>query len=122
MSEHTNVGKQGEEIVANYLVNKGYSIVERNWRYGKKEIDIIARYNNTIVFVEVKTRSSLQFELPQEAVTIKKMRNIVVVADAYMRRHCLGLEGRFDIVAVHMSNPPKIIEHIESAVLPNELL
>ncbi len=122
MSEHNDVGREGEALAANFLQQKGYEIVDRNWRYGPKEIDIVARDGDTMVFVEVKTRSTLAFELPQEAVTKKKMKNLVEAADAYMIQNNIDLEGRFDIVAVLNGNPPKVIEHLEGAWQANDLL
>ena len=122
MSEHNDVGREGEALAANFLQQKGYEIVDRNWRYGPKEIDIVARDGDTMVFVEVKTRSTLAFELPQEAVTKKKMKNLVEAADAYMLQYNIELEGRFDIVAVLNGNPPKVIEHLEGAWQANDLI
>lgn len=122
MSEHNDVGREGEALAANFLQQKGYEIVDRNWHYGPKEIDIVAREGDTMVFVEVKTRSTLAFELPQEAVTKKKMKNLVEAADAYMIQNNIDLEGRFDIVAVLNGNPPKVIEHLEGAWQANDLL
>ncbi|MBO7495083.1 MAG: YraN family protein [Salinivirgaceae bacterium] len=122
MSEHNNVGREGEDLAANYLIQSGYEIVTRNWRFGPKEIDIVARDGETMVFVEVKTRSTLAFELPQEAVTKKKMKNLVEAADAYMLQYNIELEGRFDIVGVLNGNPPKVIEHIVGAWQANDLL
>ncbi|MBR5642609.1 MAG: YraN family protein [Salinivirgaceae bacterium] len=122
MSEHNDIGREGEDVAASYLMQKGYRIVARNWRYGPKEIDIVARNGETMVFVEVKTRSTLAFELPQEAVTKKKMKNLVEAADAYMLQYNIELEGRFDIVGVLNGNPPKVIEHIVEAWQANDLL
>lgn len=122
MSEHNDVGREGEDVAANFLLQKGYRIVARNWHYGPKEIDIVAREGDTMVFVEVKTRSTLAFELPQEAVTKKKMKNLVEAADAYLIQHNIGLESRFDIVAVLNGNPPKVIEHLEGAWQANDLI
>ena len=122
MSEHNDVGREGEALAANFLQQKGYEIVDRNWRYGPKEIDIVARDGDTMVFVEVKTRSTLAFELPQEAVTKKKMKNLVEAADAYLIQNNIDIEGRFDIVAVLNGNPPKVIEHLEGAWQANDLI
>lgn len=122
MSEHNDTGREGEALAASFLLQKGYEIIDRNWRYGPKEIDIVARDGDTMVFVEVKTRSTLAFELPQEAVTKKKMKNLVEAADAYLIQHNIGLEGRFDIVAVLNGNPPKVIEHLEGVWQANDLL
>ena len=122
MSEHNDVGREGEALAANFLQQKGYEIVDRNWRYGPKEIDIVARDGDTMVFVEVKTRSTLAFELPQEAVTKKKMKNLVEAADAYLIQRNIDIESRFDIVAVLNGNPPKVIEHLEGAWQANDLI
>ena len=122
MSEHNNIGREGEDVAANYLMQKGYRIVARNWRYGPKEIDIVARDGDTMVFVEVKTRSTLAFELPQEAVTKKKMKNLVEAADAYLLQFDIALESRFDIVGVLNGAPPKVIEHIVGAWQANDLV
>ena len=122
MSEHNDIGREGEDVAASYLMQNGYRIVARNWRYGPKEIDIVARDGETMVFVEVKTRSTLAFELPQEAVTKKKMKNLVEAADAYMIQNNIDLEGRFDIVGVLNGNPPKVIEHIAGAWQANDLI
>ncbi len=103
------------------LAEKGYTIVARNWRYGKKEIDIIVQDRDTFVFVEVKTRSTLAFELPQEAVTPKKMRNLVEAADAYLLQRGIEQQSRFDIVSVLMSGQPKVIEHLEGAFQANDV-
>lgn len=122
MSEHNDVGREGEALAANFLQQKGYEIVDRNWRYGPKEIDIVARDGDTMVFVEVKTRSTLAFELPQEAVTKKKMKNLVEAADAYLIQRNIDLESRFDIVAVLNGNPPQVLEHLEGAWQANDLI
>ena len=68
MAKHYDLGKKGEEIAANYLAEKGYKIIARNWRFGKDEIDIIAEHDNFLVIIEVKTRSSSDYGEPEEAV------------------------------------------------------
>jgi len=77
MAEHNEIGKYGENIAFDYLLKNGYKIKERNWRFGKGEIDVIAEENNTIVIVEVKTRSSEYFGDPEESVSRKKQKKIV---------------------------------------------
>ena len=115
-------GRAGEERSASYLQDLGYQILFQNWRTRTGEIDIIAFMEPFLVFVEVKTRSTLAFELPQEAVTKKKMKNLVEAADAYLIQRNIDLEGRFDIVAVLNGNPPKVIEHLEGAWQANDLI
>lgn len=122
MSEHNDIGRNGEDVAAAFLVQIGYKLVARNWRFGPKEIDIIAIEGETMVFVEVKTRSTLAFELPQEAVTPKKMRNLVEAADAYLQQHDIQLNSRFDIVSVLNGNPPKVIDHLIGAFQANDLI
>jgi putative endonuclease len=82
MAEHNLVGERGEQLATEYLSKNGYEIIERNWRFKKAEIDIIAIFKDEIVIVEVKTRTSEEFENPKEAVTISKQKNIVKAADA----------------------------------------
>lgn len=118
MAEHNLVGEKGEQIAAEYLVKKGYKIMDRNWRFQKAEIDIIATYKEEIIIVEVKTRTSEEFESPKEAVTIPKQKNIVRAADAYIQEKDLDLECRFDIVSVLILGNKINIEHIEDAFYP----
>tara|TARA_B110000971_G_C19701432_1_gene360040 strand:+ start:151 stop:513 length:363 start_codon:yes stop_codon:yes gene_type:complete len=118
MAEHNEVGKQGEAIAVRYLANKGYKIVTQNWRYGKAEIDIIITFKDQIVIVEVKTRTSLEFENPKEAVTILKQKRIVTAADAFIKEQNIDLDCRFDIVSVLIKGGKVEVEHIEDAFSP----
>lgn len=122
MSEHNETGKKGEEFAREYLLKKGYRILEVNWRYQFKEIDIIAQKDNRLIFVEVKTRATLAFELPKEAVTLKKMKHLVFAADGYIQQKEIDLESRFDIISVLATEPMKVLEHIEDAFRPNDLI
>lgn len=118
MAEHNQIGQKGEELAVNYLSKKGYQIVECNWRFQKAEIDIIAIYNNQLIVVEVKTRTSEEFESPKEAVTISKQKNIVKAADAYIQERDIDLECRFDVISVLIVANQTDIEHIEDAFYP----
>ncbi|MDA3893365.1 MAG: YraN family protein [Salinivirgaceae bacterium] len=122
MSQHNETGKEGEKAAVQHLQKKGYKIHATNWRYNHKEIDIVAQQNDEMVFVEVKTRATTAFELPQEAVTKQKMKNLVYAADAYLQEKEIDLESRFDIVSVLAQDEYKILEHIEDAFRANELL
>lgn len=115
MGTHNQTGKIGENIACEYLIEKGYEIVEKNWTFSHKEIDIIAKKDKKIIFVEVKTRSHLAFELPKEAVTKKKQKNLVYAADNYLQLHNILEESRFDIISVLAEDKPKVIEHIQDA-------
>lgn len=118
MAQHNELGKEGEEAAAAYLMRKGYIIRHRNWHCGKKELDIIAEHQNELVIVEVKTRRNTQYGNPEEAVTDKKIRRIIASTDAYLRKFPVDLPVRFDIVTVVGEKPPYAIEHIEEAFYP----
>lgn len=118
MAEHNLTGKRGEQLAVEFLQEKGYQILECNWRFQKAEVDIIAQHNNVLVVIEVKTRSSLAFENPKEAVTLKKQKHIVRAADAYIQQKEIDLECRFDIVSVLLNKEKTEIEHIEEAFYP----
>jgi len=115
MSEHINLGKEGEDLAVKFLLSKGYTIRHRNWRFKKNEVDIIAEKNNLLVVVEVKTRTNDYFENPKEAVTKKKQRFIIKAADAYIQQFNIDTETRFDIISVLIQNGKAEIEHIEDA-------
>lgn len=118
MAEHNELGKIGEETAAFYLEEKGYAIRERNWRKGHLELDIVAQQDAELVFVEVKTRATADFQEPQEAVDRKKIRRIVLAANAYIRQNDISLPIRFDIVTVVGDAGKFRIEHIEDAFYP----
>ena len=119
MAKHNELGKQGEEIAAQYLIEKGYEIVERNWRNNHKEIDIIAKDGVELVIVEVKTRQSDDFGEPDIAVTRQKQSRLIYAANAYLFRHNLDIDTRFDIISIVMKDGNPIIDHIEDAFLPH---
>lgn len=119
MAKHNELGRRGEELAVEYLNKKGYGILDRNWKYGNFEIDIIVRNKDTIVFVEVKTRSDNSFMQPWEAVTIRKQSNITIAANHYVKIHRINLNYRFDVISIIMnSNNTVDIEHIEDAFQP----
>jgi len=115
MAEHNDLGKLGEELAVDFLEKNGYKILDTNWTYDKAEIDIIAKKETILAVVEVKTRSSLDFGLPQEFVKPKKIQLLVKAINEYVNQNDLDLEVRFDIVAIHKENSNFVIEHIEEA-------
>lgn len=121
MARHNEMGKWGEDVAAAYLRQKGYVIRERNWRSGKRDIDIIALTPDslTVVFVEVKTRLPDSATAPEEAVDAVKIRNLCVAADNYVKMYGVEEELRFDIITVVGTRgcEPRI-EHIEDAFNP----
>lgn len=113
---HLQLGKKGEGLAAEFLIGQGYTILERNYTCFCGEIDLIARHNRTLIFIEVKTRSSENFGHPTEAVTHQKQRKITQVAEHYLLTHDEDADGRFDVISVILpkSHPPRI-EHIANA-------
>ena len=115
MAEHNELGKFGEELAVDFLEKNGYEILETNWVFDKAEIDIIAQKNGILAVVEVKTRSSIDFGLPQDFVKPKKIQLLVKAVNEYVIQNDLDVEVRFDIVAIHKEKPDFVIEHIEEA-------
>lgn len=121
MARHNDTGKWGEEKAARLLRDKGYTILERDWRDGHRDIDIIATTpdNITTVFVEVKTRTSDITACPEDAVDMRKIRNIGYAADAYVKQHNLLGELRFDLITIVGENENVAqVTHIEDAFNP----
>lgn len=118
MASHNELGNLGEKIAANFLEEKGYSILEKNWRYGRQEVDLIARDKNFIVIVEVKTRSTNIFGEPEESVDLVKQRYLINAADGYMQQLAFEAEVRFDIISIIKSGTKHKIKHIEDAFIP----
>ena len=117
MSEHYELGKKGEQLAVDYLTKEGYKIEERNWRFQKAEIDIIASKQETIISVEVKTRSSKDFGNPQDFVNSKKIKLMVVAMNEYVLIRDLDIEVRFDIIAITKIKEEFDINHIKDAFL-----
>ena len=115
MAEHNELGKLGEELAVEFLRKEGYEILETNWTFQKAEIDIIAKKKNTLAVVEVKTRSSIEFGLPQDFVKPKKIQLLVKAINEYVVSKNLDVEVRFDIIAVHKENKSFAIEHLKDA-------
>jgi len=116
MVKLNTIGSKGEEIAVKFLLNKGYAILERNWRNGQKEIDIIALHKDVVVFLEVKTRANFDFGFPEEAVTKKKQRFLKQAAEAYIAANPQYLQIQFDIISIVMvgDNVQEIV-HFEEA-------
>ncbi len=122
MAKHLETGKLGETAAAEFLEKKGWRIVERNWRAGRGEIDIIAWANEKLlVFVEVKTRTGegAGFGGPEQAVDARKQELLARAAGAYMESIDYEWEIRFDVVAVILRNGKVLeIRHVEDAFFP----
>jgi putative endonuclease len=115
MASHNELGKLGEELAVEFLQKEGYEILETNWTFQKAEIDIIAQKENTLAVVEVKTRSSLEFGLPQDFVKPKKIQLLVKAVNEYVVFKNLDVDVRFDIIAIHKEGKSFVIEHLIDA-------
>lgn len=118
MAEHNDLGNQGEEVALTYLIDKGYTILETNWIYGKEEIDIIALNTEYLIILEVKTRSSKAFGEPYNSVNKNKQRLLVKAAQKYAEKFRISQEVRFDILSLIISKDKVEIEHMENAFYP----
>ena len=115
MAAHNELGKKGEDLAVNFLLNKGYIIVSRNFRYQKAEVDIIARKGNLLAIIEVKTRSTPDFGDPQEFVKGQQIQRLVRAVDHFVIEHELDVDVRFDIIAIIKNAAGTRIEHLENA-------
>lgn len=115
-SFNKELGYYGEDLAKLYLINKNYKILEKNYRVNFGEIDIIAAFENTVVFVEVKTRKNLYFGLPCEAVTNKKRYKIFQTAQYFiLKNYSVDLNYRFDIIEVFINGNAYDINHLINA-------
>ena len=118
MAEHNVLGKKGEDLACSYLEEQGYTILHRNWRWRKLELDIIAEKDNTLVVIEVKTRRNDFFGTPEEAVNDAKIKHIVRATDAYVKKFAIDLPVRFDIISIIGNNSSFHVEHLQDAFFP----
>lgn len=115
MASHNDLGKRGEEIAVEYLLSKGHTILARNYRHEKSEVDIISVIGGIIVFTEVKTRSSDAFGYPEESVSDRKQEKLKLAMEQYMSENSHTSEPRFDIVSIITNRGKVDIHHIEDA-------
>ena len=119
MAAHNELGELGEKLAANFLEANGYIILARNWRANRAEIDIVAKIDETLVFVEVKTRSTDYFGPPEEAVSKRKKRLLAAAASAYMEETGHDWALRFDIISIVMQlGEAPNLTHFEDAFFP----
>jgi len=119
MATHNELGKQGEELAADFLRVHGYEIKARNWRVNRLEIDLVAARGDTLIFVEVKTRSSTEFGSPAAYVDARKKRLLASAASAYMQSVGHEWAFRFDLISVVIpARGAPQIEHFPDAFFP----
>ena len=117
MATPYELGKKGEQIACEFLIRKGFEILETNYRYQKAEVDIIAQKENKVAVIEVKTRNTDYFGNPQDFVNTKKIKLLVQAINNYVNDNDLDVDIRFDIIAVLFQKEKYCIEHLEDAFL-----
>ncbi|GAA4890535.1 YraN family protein [Flaviramulus aquimarinus] len=115
MATHNELGKKGEQLAVDFLLKNGYDIRERNYRFDKAEVDIIAQKNDVLAIIEVKTRSTIDFGNPQDFVKPKQIQRLVKAVDEYVNVNELNIEVRFDIIAIVKEGSDFNIEHLKNA-------
>jgi len=121
MARHNETGKLGEELAAKFLTDKGYLILERNYRFGRAEVDIIVQKDKTLIFVEVKTRKNNRFGFPEEFVDKKKQKLMRSAAEEYSYSTQWNGELRFDVIAITNAETDKaLIEHFEDVFFADD--
>ncbi|HIA35637.1 MAG TPA: YraN family protein [Flavobacteriales bacterium] len=118
MAEHNSLGIRGEKIAIKMLKEKGYEILETNWRFSKAEIDVIATISDILVIVEVKTRTNQRYGNPEEFVTVAKQKLLIKAANAFIEERNSNSETRFDVVGITIKNIGHEIIHHEDAFSP----
>ena len=118
MAAHNELGKWGEDLAASYLEEQGYEILERDWKSGHHDLDIVARDENTLVIVEVKTRRNRLFGDPEEAIDYKKRLSLQSAANHYVKSHRTKAPVRIDVITIvgTIGNTPEI-DHIKDVAL-----
>lgn len=111
-------GREGEETAVAYLKAQGFEILERNWRFRRYEVDIIARKKDLLAIIEVKTRKSNTFGEPEIFVSLKKQNFLIAAAHQYIIERDMDCECRFDIVAITQLNNNPTVKHFEGAFYP----
>jgi putative endonuclease len=104
MAKHIDTGKTGELLAETFFSEHGYTVLEKNWRHSRWEVDIIASKNNVLHFVEVKTRRTKNYGLPEEKVGNKKIKNLINAAEEYLYLHPEWKRIQFDILSIILNN------------------
>lgn len=121
MAQHNELGRIGEQEAIGYLMDKGYTLIDRNWRAGLLEIDIVAEWHGELVFIEVKTRHDEMQTLATERLTTRKVENLIEAAHTYIHDHFLwGKPYSFDVITVIGTERPFKIDHLQNAYAERE--
>ena len=120
MARHNELGKEGEQAARDFLISKGYTVREANWRLGRLEIDIVAQepQANRLHIIEVKTRSSIEHYDPMQSITRAKIRNLVNAANGYISHYQLRLSVQYDVMIIEGKAPDFTIHYYPNAFQP----
>lgn len=114
-----NLGKLGEDRAAAYLLKQNYQLIGRNIRVLRGEIDIIAQHEKQLIIIEVKTKTTAEVAEPWQQVTKSKQRQLIKLADSYVKQEGIDLDVRFDVISILMHGRNHELTHIESAFYPS---
>ncbi len=115
MAQHNQLGKKGEQLAVDFLIKNGYNILDRNYRFDRAEVDIIAKKEEILSIIEVKTRTNIDFGNPENFVKPKQIKNLVKAVNEYVTENDLDLEVRFDIISIIKKGNKFEIEHLKDA-------
>lgn len=119
MARHNDTGLLGEKMAIEYLLKKGFSILHQNWRHSHWEVDVIASLNNTLHFIEVKTRRTQKFGYPEDDVSKKKVENLINASEEYLFINPQWKLIQFDVLAITiLKNKPVEYFFIEDVYIP----
>ena len=118
MTEKQDIGHKAEQIAADYLREKGFSILDMNWRSGSKELDIVAEKDDMIHVVEVRSLTTAFFQQPYQTIGFAKQRNLLQAVNAYMERHKVSKEVQLDVISVVFSGANYKLEYLPNAIYP----
>jgi putative endonuclease len=119
--EKKNLGELGEDIALRHLLSKEYQLLSKNWRFKHKEIDLVMKDKENLVIVEVKTRKTNLHESQDEMIPRKKQQFLIAAADAFIMKHDINEETRFDVIIIHFDRNKPVINHIKDAFHPSLL-
>ncbi len=118
MAESHELGKKAEQFAAEFLISKGYQMLDRNWHHGHLELDIVCTDGKELIVVEVKARRRSIFPHPEDVFTPMQERRIILATEGYIRRNNIMIQVRFDLIAIVFRKEGFEIEHIEEAFYP----
>jgi putative endonuclease len=119
MGSTQTIGARGEEAAAGYLLREGFTLLHRNWRNGRYELDIVARKGETIHFVEVKCRRKGGLTAPEDAITKHKFESLRRAADLYLAEYGIDLDSQFDLIAIEYDHNGMDLKYVPGAMTPH---